>query len=319
MKKSCCEPIVNVTKVNHGGWLQYRRTGIGGSDSSTIVGLNPYNSPYRLYLDKTGELPETPDNEAMRQGRDFEAYVADRWMEATSKRVRRNNTMWRSRTWPWMLADIDREVVGENAGLECKTTTLLNKSDLAHGEIPQTYYVQCQHYMAVMGFDRMYLAVLVLSRGFYHFTIERNEAEITALAEAEHDFWHHVMHNEPPEVDGSDATLEAIRAKYGQENTALPVLELSRTCGSDLASLTRIQADIKALKDSEQAIKARVMQAMGDYPVASVGDYNVTWKTVNRPSCDFKTLQTAYPQAYAACVKINGSRQFRFRKAKAAQ
>lgn len=109
----CCEKIVDVTKISHDEWLDTRRTGIGGSDSSTIVGLNPYNSPYALYLDKIGDCAEKPDNEAMRQGRDFEQYVADRWMEATGKKCRRNNFMWRSTRWPYMLADIDREIVGE--------------------------------------------------------------------------------------------------------------------------------------------------------------------------------------------------------------
>ena len=144
------ERVVKVTDIPREEWLQYRRTGIGGSDSSTIVGLNPYSSLFYLYNDKLGLLPEKNDTEAMRQGRDLEQYVADRWMERTGKRCKRNNYMWRSTEHPCMLADIDREVVGENAGLECKTTSVYNHSDFQNGEIPPTYYVHCMHYMAVI-------------------------------------------------------------------------------------------------------------------------------------------------------------------------
>lgn len=201
------EAVVNVTTITREQWLEYRRSGIGGSDASTIVGLNPFSSSYYLYCEKVGALPEKEDTEAMRQGRDLEQYVAERWMERTGKRVKRNNTMWRSTIWPWMLADIDREIVGENAGLECKTTSLYNKHDFAGGEIPLTYYVQCQHYMVVMGFERMYLAVLVLNRGFYDFVIERDEEEISALAVAEGEFWERLQREEPPELDGAGSPV----------------------------------------------------------------------------------------------------------------
>ena len=246
-KAACREPVVNVTTITREQWLEYRRSGIGGSDAATIVGLNPFSSPYYLFCDKMGALPEKEDTEAMRQGRDLEQYVAERWMERTGKRVKRNNTMWRSTVWPWMLADIDREVVGENAGLECKTTSLYNKHDFAGGEIPLTYYVQCQHYMAVMGFERMYLAVLVLNRGFYDFVIERDEKEIDTLAAAEGEFWRMVEDETPPDIDGSEATVNAIRAMHPDEvpDTFCP---LSKRTDEDLDRMQSVQAFLKDLE-----------------------------------------------------------------------
>ena len=112
--------ICHVSSITHEQWLDYRRTGIGGSDAATVVGLNPYSSLYTLYNDKLGLIPAKEDNEVMRQGRDLEDYVSRRWMEATGKKVRRNCYMWRSNEHPFMLADIDREVVGENAGLSAR-------------------------------------------------------------------------------------------------------------------------------------------------------------------------------------------------------
>lgn len=314
-KTACREPVVNVTTITREQWLEYRRSGIGGSDASTIVGLNPYSSPYYLFCDKMGALPEKEDNEAMRQGRDLEQYVANRWMERTGKRVKHNNTMWRSTVWPWMLADIDREVVGENAGLECKTTSVYNKHDFAGGEIPLTYYVQCQHYMAVMGFDRMYLAVLVLNRGFYDFVIERDEEEISSLAAAEGEFWDRLQREEPPELDGSDATMTALRQLYPEEDSGLE-LTLPGDTASELKQFQHIQEAITDLQSERDAIKARTMARMGGAALAVAQDMTCSWVTRRRTSVDTAALKKECPEIYRKYLKTTEYRVFSVRDRK---
>ena len=116
-------PTLNMT---HEEWLQRRKTGIGGSDAGAICGLNPYVSPMGVYLDKISTETTDLDNEAMRQGRDLEEYVARRFIEATGLKVRRSNMMYRNSRYPFMLADVDRFIVGEDAGLECKTASAYN-------------------------------------------------------------------------------------------------------------------------------------------------------------------------------------------------
>ena len=314
-KTACREPVVNVTTITREQWLEYRRSGIGGSDASTIVGLNPYSSPYYLFCDKMGAFPEKEDNEAMRQGRDLEQYVANRWMERTGKRVKRNNTMWRSTVWPWMLADIDREVVGENAGLECKTTSVYNKHDFAGGEIPLTYYVQCQHYMAVMGFDRMYLAVLVLNRGFYDFVIERDEEEISSLSAAEGEFWDRLQREEPPELDGSDATMTALKQLYPEEDSGLE-LTLPSDTASELKQFQHIQEAITDLQSERDAIKARTMARMGEAALAVAQDMTCSWVTRRRTSVDTAALKKEFPEIYRKYLKTTEYRVFSVRDRK---
>ena len=108
-------------------WLKLRKTGIGGSDAGSICGVNPYSSPMKVYYDKISDtVGEQQDNEAIRQGRDLEQYVAQRFMEETSLKVRRSNFMYRNLQYPFMIADIDRLVIGEDAGLECKTASAYN-------------------------------------------------------------------------------------------------------------------------------------------------------------------------------------------------
>ena len=115
--------LVSTLNLDKTEWLRYRKQGIGGSDAGAVCGLNPYRTAMQVYQDKITEETEEIDNEAMRQGREFEDYVAKRFMEATGKKVRRANAMFYDEKHPFMLADVDRMVVGENAGLECKTAS----------------------------------------------------------------------------------------------------------------------------------------------------------------------------------------------------
>ncbi|MBQ8648252.1 MAG: YqaJ viral recombinase family protein [Oscillospiraceae bacterium] len=308
--------VCRVPDITHEEWLAYRRTGIGGSDASTIVGLNPYSSLYYLYNDKLGLLAPKDDTEAMRQGRDLEQYVADRWMEATGKKCQRNNYMWRSVEHPFMLADIDREVVGENAGLECKTTSVYNRHDFEGGEVPLTYYVQCQHYMAVMGFDRMYLAVLVLNRGFYHYVIQRDEDEIAALIEEERGFWEgHILPQEPPPVDGSDATRSALRQRWPEEEDGTWVY-LDTAADHLLGALESVQREIKALKESEETLKAGLMAALGECAVGQSDRWEVSWRTQTRTGVDSRRLKKEWPAVYEACKTVSTARVLRTKKKK---
>ena len=110
---------VSTKGMSHEEWLRMRKTGIGGSDAGAICGLNPYVSAMEVFQDKTTEGVKEVDNESMRQGRDLEDYVARRFMEETGLKVRRSNVMYRSQENPFMIADVDRLVVGQDAGLEC--------------------------------------------------------------------------------------------------------------------------------------------------------------------------------------------------------
>lgn len=307
------QKIVNAAEISREEWLQYRRTGIGGSDAAVTVGLNPYKSLLTLYYDKKGMLPEVTDNEQMRQGRDLEQYVADRWMEKTGKRCRKDNFMYRNSVHAFMLADIDRDVIGENAGLECKTTSVYNKSNFDGGEIPLPYYVQCMHYMAVRGYDRMYLAVLILNKGFYDFIIERNDTEIQNLIKAERTFWEeHILKNIPPDADGSESTADTLLKLYPNTENLQDVLSMPEE-QIRLERYLFLNRKIKDMQDEQRQIKNTLMQKMGTDGIAVGGKYQVTFKEQHTARVDCKKLQTEFPQAYASCVQNTDTRVMRIK------
>lgn len=306
--------LVSTINLPHDKWLEYRRLGIGGSDSSTVVGLNPYNSLFKLYADKKGLIQHAEDTEIMRQGRDFEEYVTKRFCEATGKKVRRRNYMFQHNEYDFMLADIDREIIGENAGLECKTTSLFNKHDFENGEIPLYYYVQMTHYMAVMGYDKMYLAVLVLSKAFYWFEIERNEEEISALIAAESDFWNNnILTNKPPEIDGSEATIDAIKAIYGSDIDAESTVTISGNLMIKYEGAKSIYEESKAQFDT---VKAEIQSKLGHSGYGESDKYRISWLPQSRTTVDSKKLKSEYPEIYAKCSKKSETRVLRINEIK---
>jgi len=261
-------------------WLAHRKKGIGGSDAAAIIGLNPYASPFSLWADKTGRLPEQPDNEAMRQGRDFEAYVAARWRETTGKKVKRDTAIINNADYPHAHADIDRWIIGESAGLECKTTSVMNLKKFKNGEYPESYYVQCVHYMAVTGAARWYLAVLILNKGFYIYEIERDDGEIGALMDQERDFWSLVTNDTPPAPDGSDATGEALKVVYPLDEDK-PEINLY---GNEpkLDELARLKSERKILDSRISEINNNIISLMQGAPRARLYGYEVTMQTINK-------------------------------------
>ena len=108
---------ISTAGLSNEEWLKLRKQGIGGSDAGAVCGLNPYSSPMKVFRDKTTDEVEELDNEAIRIGHDLEQYVAERFMEATGLKVRRSNYMYRSQEHPYMIADVDRLVLGEDAVL----------------------------------------------------------------------------------------------------------------------------------------------------------------------------------------------------------
>lgn len=278
-------------------WLERRKRSIGGSDAGTILGMNSYNSPYALWAEKTNKI--IPDDisckETVRLGNDLEEYVANRWCEAVGKKVRRENNMLYNDKYPFAHADIDRAVIGEKAGLECKTTSSFEIAKKCEGgEIPDVFYAQCVHYMAVTGWERWYIGILCFGKGFYHFCIERDEDEIAALMNAEREFWRFVENKTPPMTDGTEATSKAISTIYSESGHDGAYADLS-SFNSDLAAYTALSAQIKELEAKRDTIANNIKAFMGDCGAGSSGTYKVSWATQGRRVFDAKAFTEDYP------------------------
>ena len=301
--------LVSTVGMSREEWLSHRKKGIGGSDAGAICGLNPFKSAVAVYLDKTSDVTEKSDNEAMRQGRDLEQYVAERFMEETGKKVRRANAIFLHPDHDFMFANVDRLIVGEDAGLECKTASAYAAGKWKDGKIPPEYELQCHHYMAVTGAKAWYIACVILGKGFVWQKIERDEEVIQMLIELETDFWNNnVLVEKMPSPDGSVAAEEIIKEKY----TASTPDKWIELFGFD-EKLKR-RKEISELEDKLKKEKAQIEQEikvyMDDAERAESGEFSVSWKTVESNRIDSGRLKKEYPDVYQKCIKTSSSRRF---------
>lgn len=273
-------------------WLEHRMKHIGGSDAAAILGLNEYVSRYTVWADKLGKIPPVEDNEAMRQGRDLEFYVAERFCEATGKKVRRENNILINPDYPYAHANVDRMVIGEDAGLECKTTSSLNMKKFKNGTYPDKYYVQCVHYMMVTGCKKWYLAVLVLNRSFMWFEIERDEDEINALAQSEEEFWKFVESESAPALDGTESTSDTINAIYPESNgESISLFGFD----NDLETYIALTAQIKALEALKEESANKVKAYLENASRGESNRYRVSWASQTRQTFDAKAFANDHP------------------------
>ncbi len=283
---------VSTKNMSREDWLSERRKTIGGSDAAGIVGLSKWASPYSVWAEKTGRIPEKEDTEAMRQGRDLEEYVAQRWAAETGRRVRRVNAILHNPNYPFAHADVDRMVTGFNEGLECKTTFSLDLRKFNSVEFPVQYYAQCVHYLAVTNAERWHLAVLVFGKGFFTYTLERHQAEIDALMRAEENFWRLVESDTPPDMDGSEASAAALQA----------VFPISMPTTAAIFGRDRILKEYVNLRKAKSKLDERITEIentiksdMGDAESGECGIYRVSWKSQTRSTFQPKDFAKDHP------------------------
>ena len=301
--------MISTKTMSREEWLRLRKTGIGGSDVGAICGMNPYVSPMNIYRDKLSETIELEDRESMRQGRDLEDYVARRFCEASVLKVRRSNMMYRSKENPFMIADIDRVVVGQDAGLECKTASPYNADKWKDGEIPPHYLLQCWHYMAVTGKKEWYIAVVILGQQFQYTKVTWEDPIIKNLIAIEREFWNrHILQRVLPEPDGSQACDEVLKQYFSRarKGSAIPLIGFDEK----LERREELAALIKKLEQEQKQIEQEVKCFMQDHETAFSDKYRVNWTNVDTTKLDTKRIKEEVPEIYQSFSKTTTSRRF---------
>ena len=308
--------IANIKGMGREDWLRLRKQGIGGSDAGAVAGMNPWKSAIDVFLDKTsGDIPEEKTTESMRLGTDLEEYVARRWEEATGKKVRHDYFMMQDEGHPWMIADIDRRVIGENAILECKTASPYAADSWKDGGVPPQYVIQCLHYLVVTGADRCYLACLVYGKGVEFRTIEPEPEAMESLVRIEEDFWKkNVEAGVMPEPDGSPSAEKALKKLYPSDDggAGITITDI------DLGRYDEVVALLGDLEKEKALIEQNIKAEMQDAGTAWIGSRKVTWKASKpRETIDSKKLKEDLPEVYEQYKKTGKpSRAFRISKKK---
>lgn len=277
--------LVKTNTLKRDDWLEVRKAGIGSSDAGAAVGLHPYKSQLQLWMEKTGRDAGLPvvdpndDQSPMYWGTLLEPIVAAHYTRRTGNRVRRVNAVLQQPEHPWMLANLDREVMGtpDVQILECKTAGI-NGASLWRDGVPEYVQLQVMHQLAVTGKQSADVAVLIGGQELQVFRIERNADMIAQLIQLEERFWGYVERDEAPPADGSDSADLALRCLYPRDSgTTLDLsgdLEMSGVF-SDLLAVREVMATQSAL---EAQLKQRIQQRMGDATRAVFESGEVSWK-----------------------------------------
>jgi putative phage-type endonuclease len=310
--------LVETKDLSRDDWLEVRKNGIGGSDAASAVGLNPYMSPLELWLIKTGRdanLPRPDPNDTTSPtywGALLEPIVAASYTKQTGNKVRRVNAVLRHPTIPFMLANVDREVVGDRNVqlLECKTSGEFGARFWRDG-VPEYVQLQVQHQLAVTGKLAADVAVLLCGQKLEVHRIERDDALIARLIELEAAFWRLVEADIPPPADGSDSADRALRCLYPGAGGTVDFTG-DRRLSSVFADLVAVRADIEARQQFEAQLKQAIQQAMGEADRAEFETGSVSYKrSKDGTGVDLKRLLADHPHlATQYAITKAGSRRF---------
>ena len=307
--------LVETRSLGREEWLQVRKGGIGSSDAASAVGLCPYRSQLELWMEKTGRSPGYQPaalDDPTYWGTQLEPLVASAYAERTGRKVRRLNAVLQHPTFSFMLANIDREVVGspDVQILECKTAGEFG-SRLWRDGVPEHVQLQVQHQLAVTGRAAADVAVLLCGQKLEVHRINRDDEVIARLVVLEAEFWEHVLQDTPPKVDGSESAARALRTLYPGGGTTIDLsgsTELART----FAELVVLRGQLEEQEARAELLKQSLQEAMGDASRATFSGGEVSFKrSKDGAAIDTRRLATDHPDLVARyTVTRPGSRRF---------
>ena len=314
--------IANVSAMSRSEWLDLRRSGIGGSDAGAIMGMSPYASPLSVYCEKLGLVPNKESNDAMDFGNLMEPVIRD-WFrdqckaEGRDYRVERCTTMWQSEEWPWMLANLDGRIFGEGGPWILEIKTADSRMGKYWGtdrdqEVPDQYYAQVQHYIAVLGYEGAHV-VCLLGRRLIRRYVPRNMEFIGNLVAEEKRFWDMVQAQEIPAPTGMDCDSDLMSTLYpGGSDETVNAASLDVA----MAQSIELKESIDAMTEERNAITNKIKATLGNAHVGIGTDYKATWSRFDRHDLDEKALKKDLPDIVAKYTKATPSGSLRITEIK---
>lgn len=302
--------------------IEERANYLGGSDAAGILGLSRWKTPLQVFMAKVH--PARDDSESRIGGKNEPAYwgnkledkVCEAFTEVTGKKVYRVNETLIHPDYPFIRANIDRRVVGEDAGFEAKTASAYKAKEWADEEMPAEYIIQCQHYLAVTGKAYWYLACLIGGQKFIWKSIPRDEELIKQIIEAEVAFWNDfVLKKQPPMVTGREQDSHLLERLYPEAIIGTEAI-LPEPMAETLKERAEIISTIKEREERLTLIENEVKAGMKDAETARAGQFLISWKNQSRTGIDSKALKERYPDIFEAVQKPSTFRVLRIKEEK---
>jgi len=292
-------------------WHDWRRKGIGGSDIAGIVGVSPWASPYSVWQSKI--MGDGPDrgSEAMQWGTRLERAIADETAERLGIRVFGEQSLCVHGFHDWARATVDAFYSESNdepthdGVLEIKTT-----SAYSWDAVPDYYALQVQWQLEVADLNHGWVAALHNGRKLTLWSVERDKELGASLLDVAGRFWeHNVLGMNPPDVDGTAATTEALARQFP---AAEPDKRVDLTgMAEKLTLLEQTKAIIKEMTEAQTHVENMIKQQMGDATAGTIGGVDViTWKNTSTKRFDVTRFREENPDTAAQYMTANQSRRF---------
>ncbi len=295
-------------------WLEVRKSGIGSSEVATIVGLNPWETPYQLWRRKVGIDPPKEENFAMKAGHYLEDAVSRFWADETGRKViKRSAGDWiiRDNKHPFLQVSPDRTYwLGESRAnddkgiLECKTTQMSIDAD----DLPKHWFCQVQYQLGVAGYTQGSLAWLCSARDFGYTDITLVPDFYEWLTDEVARFWNDNIQGgkEPDAVSVSDVLLKYNRHTNGKS------IEVSDDVFQAYLQLKDVRKELAELDERKEALEAKIKLAFTDAEALTHdGQTIATWRSP-KPSrrFDTKRFQADHPDvAEGYFSEVQGARR----------
>lgn len=263
-----------------------RKTYIGSSDSSVILGVSPFKSALQLYQEKIGEFQQevTPEKQKIfNRGKKFEPLILEMLVDELISRgheveeMARNERL-RDPELPFLASESDMvlRVDGEIISAEAKSVN--GFSSKLWGE-PETddfpVYYQCQtmHDLMVKGRNKCVVAALIGTDDLRIHWIERDEEIIQAIRDKEIAFWEMVQNRTPPEPTTHDDIKLLYKRDYGT------AVDVDDEISEYFSSLVMAKEQQKEIESKIELITTKIKSFMGDAAVLTAnGRPLLTWK-----------------------------------------
>lgn len=300
--------------------------GIGGSDIAALLGLSPFKSPIELWGQKVGyPMRKNTEGVHLRFGQFVEPFVAMEYERLTGLHTEEHTKPFFHPEHEFMYGHVDRLVMRSadkpavvngivlaDTLLECKTTGVFNKDEWGEegsDQVPNAYLLQCAWYLAVTGCVRADIAVLIGNQDFRLYRIHRDEKLESLMIDQAKRFWfEHVLAGVPPRPK----TVDDVKLLFPQE-VQDKTLEATPEVVDALQQLKDLQNKSKVLEEQAEAVKAKILNAMGPAErLSHNGQILATWKCP-KPThrIDTQTIKSRYPDIAKECSVITpASRRF---------
>ncbi len=250
-------------------WHLARLTGIGASEAGKMLGVSPYGTALDVYLEKTGVTMPFIGNKHTERGKRWEHRVLEDFMEESGLELKQYPVpMYRHPIHTWMLATPDAVMVRDekDLGAELKTTeswaVIKDLGECASDNIPDTWLLQGQQQMAVMGWDTVYVPVMLGFR-IRTFKVARNEDLIKIITARGKELWDRIMNRQPPDPDFSHSTtIDTLRQLHNVVEGKR--VELSPAAAIHWFESVEIGKQIRELEARKDSLRSRVLHEMKD-------------------------------------------------------